>query len=186
MTLWRGEAGKLAVFAYDKTTGLAKTGDAANITAQRTLITDGAYGTPDATNDTNPTEHEATDHSGIYLFDITAAESECDELLVSAVSATSNILIEPVIVPTRRRHFTGGTVDDGAGAPTTTVFFSDLTTPANDTFNNMFLVFVTGTNVGLARKITDFAQSNGAFTVEAFPTAPSDGDKFIVIGKVPD
>ena len=50
MPYYRGVAAKIAVYAYDRTTGLAKTGDTANITAY--VSKDGAAGV--ATNDVNP------------------------------------------------------------------------------------------------------------------------------------
>jgi len=91
---------KLAVYAYDPTTAAgtdpSKTGDAANITAQ--ISKDGAASA--ATNDTNPTELDATDHPGVYIFDLTQAETNADLILLSAASATSNILLDPVQVLT--------------------------------------------------------------------------------------
>lgn len=86
----------IAVFAYDSTDGSARTGDAANITAQISL--DG--GTAAATNDTNPTELDATDHPGVYLFTMTQAETNADLVNLTPVSATANILLEPVFVYT--------------------------------------------------------------------------------------
>ena len=87
---------KLAVYAYDPTTAAgtdpSKTGDAANITAQ--ISKDG--GVSAATNDVNPTELDATDHPGIYIFDLTQAETNADMIIVSAKSATANILLDPV------------------------------------------------------------------------------------------
>ena len=91
---------KIGVYAYDPTvtpgTSPSKTGDAANITAEISL--DGAAST--ATNDVNPTELDATDHPGIYLFDLTQAETNADLINISAVSATSNVLLDPVQVLT--------------------------------------------------------------------------------------
>ena len=87
---------KVACFAYDSTDGSAKTGDASNITAQISI--DGAATA--ATNDTNPTELDAADAPGIYLFDLTQAESNGDLLVIAPVSSTSNILIEPLIIYT--------------------------------------------------------------------------------------
>ncbi len=88
---------KVAVYAYDKTTGAPKTGDAANITAY--IAIDG--GTPAATNDTNPTELDATNMKGWYLFDLTQAETNGNLILISPVSGTANILIDPVDVFTK-------------------------------------------------------------------------------------
>lgn len=101
MAIYKNVAGqKVAVYAFDGTTAAgsdpAKTGDAANITAQISL--DG--GVAASTNDVNPTELEATDHPGIYVFDLTQAETNADMIVLSAVSATGNILIDPVVIYT--------------------------------------------------------------------------------------
>ncbi|MFA5187042.1 MAG: hypothetical protein WC551_11220 [Patescibacteria group bacterium] len=88
---------KIAVFAYDTAAAAPKTGDAANITAQISL--DG--GATAATDDTNPTELDATDAPGIYIFDLTQAETNADLIILSAASATSDIVLEPVIVYTQ-------------------------------------------------------------------------------------
>lgn len=84
---------KLAIYAYDIVAAAAKTGDSTNITAEISL--DGAAST--ATNDVNPTELDATDHPGIYLFDLTQAETNADLVVVSAVSSSTDVNIEPVI-----------------------------------------------------------------------------------------
>lgn len=97
MAVYKNKASqKVACFAYDSTDGSAKTGDESNITAQISI--DGAATA--ATNDTNPTELDATDAPGVYLFDLTQAESDGDLLVIAPVSATSDILIEPLIVYT--------------------------------------------------------------------------------------
>lgn len=85
---------KIAVYAYDTSADGPKTGDAANITAQ--ISKDG--GATAATNDVNPTELDATDAPGIYIFDMLQAESNADLIVLSAVSSTSDIKIEPVII----------------------------------------------------------------------------------------
>ncbi len=89
-------AQKLAVYAYDTATGAPKTADAASITAQISL--DG--GAMSASNDTNPTELDATNAPGIYLFDLTQAETDADLIVFCATSATSGVVIEPVIIYT--------------------------------------------------------------------------------------
>ena len=87
---------KIAVYAHNTAADTPKTGDAANITAQISL--NGAATA--ATNDTNPTELDATDAPGIYLFDMTQAETNTDLIILSAVSATGDISIEPVLIYT--------------------------------------------------------------------------------------
>ena len=87
---------KIAVYAHDTSADAAKTGDAAQITAQISL--DG--GATAATNDVNPTELDATDAPGIYIFDMTQAETNADMLILCAVSSTADISIEPVVIYT--------------------------------------------------------------------------------------
>jgi hypothetical protein len=87
---------KIAVFAYDSTDGSKKTGDAGNITAQ--ISKDGAATA--ATNDVNPTELDATDAPGIYIFDLEQAETNADMIVLAAVSSTSDIELDPVIIYT--------------------------------------------------------------------------------------
>ena len=91
--MWKNRSGqKLMIWARDSAdAGVA--GDAANITAEISI--DG--GTSAATNDTNPTELDATDHPGIYIFDLTQAETNGDVVVISPVSATGTTIIEPVI-----------------------------------------------------------------------------------------
>lgn len=88
---------KIAVFAWDTVNSTEKTGDAANITAQ--ISKDG--GATAATDDVNPTELDATDAPGIYIFDVTQAETNADLMILFAKSATSDIKIEPVIIYTQ-------------------------------------------------------------------------------------
>lgn len=88
---------KVAVFAWDNAGGTAKTGDAANITGQISI--DG--GACAATDDTNPTELDATDAPGIYLFDTTQAETNGDLIVIQAASSTSDIEFRPVIIYTQ-------------------------------------------------------------------------------------
>ena len=87
---------KLAVFAWNNASGAPKTGDAGNITAQ--ISKDG--GTTAATNDVAPTELDATDAPGVYLFDLTQAETNANLVILSAVSSTADIDLQPVIIYT--------------------------------------------------------------------------------------
>jgi hypothetical protein len=98
---------KALVFAYNKTTGVALTGDAANITAN--VSKDGAA--PSASNDTNPTEIGG----GWYAFDLTQAETNCDLFLLYAASATSNILVTGV-----SGYTTGGAIPQAGVAAAAT------------------------------------------------------------------
>jgi len=80
---------KFVVFAFDATTNVPKTGDAANITAY--ISKD--YGSVTALGDTSATEMDATNAPGYYLFDATQAETNADFILVSGKSSTANIKV---------------------------------------------------------------------------------------------
>lgn len=105
---------KIAIYAHDTAADTPKTGNAASITAQISL--DG--GATAATNDVNPTELDATDAPGIYIFDMTQAETYADLVILSAVSGTADISIESVIVytlPTWAASQVAQTADHAAG-----------------------------------------------------------------------
>jgi len=87
---------KLAVFAWDTTADAAKTGDAANITGY--ISKDAAA--MSATNDANPTELDATNAPGVYIFDATQAETNANMLVLFATSSTADIKLDPMIVYT--------------------------------------------------------------------------------------
>lgn len=80
---------KVRVFAFDSTTGLPKTGDAANISAY--ISKD--FGAVTQLTDTSATEEDATNAKGYYLFDISQTETNADDISVSAKSSTSNIVV---------------------------------------------------------------------------------------------
>jgi len=94
---------KLTVFAFDSTTNLPKSGDAANITAYRSLDD----GTVTVLGDTSATEMDSTNAKGYYVFDLTQAETNGDKILFSGKSSTSNIVVVavPAVVYTVPANF---------------------------------------------------------------------------------
>lgn len=85
-----------------------------------------------------------------------------------------------------------GTVSDASPAAGDFDGASGLST-SNDFYNGCVLVFLTGTLTGIARKVSDYVGSttrNLAFTGSTgsadapFPTAPSDGDTFAILGRI--
>ncbi len=85
---------KFYIYAHDVLNDLPKTEDAANITARISKDGGGAA----QTDDVNPTELDATHLKGIYYFDALQAESNADAIMLSAVSSTANIRIDPVFI----------------------------------------------------------------------------------------
>jgi hypothetical protein len=100
---------KVIVFAFDATTNLQKSGDAANITAY--ISKD--FGAVTALTDTSATEMDATNAKGYYLFDITQTETNADLVLVTAKSSTANIVVigAPSAVFTTPANFTAASID---------------------------------------------------------------------------
>lgn len=97
--MFKNVAAKFMVFAFDSTTNLPKTGDAANITAYVSKD----YGTVTVLADTTATEMDSTNAKGYYLFDAAQGETNGDCLMVSAKSSTSNIVVvgAPAVIYTR-------------------------------------------------------------------------------------
>lgn len=85
--MFKNMASKLIVFCWDVTTGLPKTGDAANLTAYRSLD----FGTVTVLADTSATEIDSTNAKGYYLFDLAQGETNGDVNLYTCKSSTSNI-----------------------------------------------------------------------------------------------
>lgn len=100
---------KLIVFAFDATTGLPKTGDAANITA----YVNKDYAGATVLGDTSATEIESTNAKGYYLFDLTQGETNADCLNFTGKSSTANIVVvgAPTTVYTVPPNFNKAVID---------------------------------------------------------------------------
>lgn len=100
---------KLIVFAFDTTTNVAKTGDAANLTAYVSKD----YGAVTVLGDTSATEMDSANAKGYYLFDLTQGETNADCLLFSAKSSTGNIAVVgvPATIYTTPANFTAQSID---------------------------------------------------------------------------
>ena len=187
---------KVPVFAYDTLNDAPKTGDAANITAQ--ISKDGAACAP--TNDTNPTELDSSNAKGVYIFDMTQSEMNGDMIVISPVSSTTGIKLDPVFLyPFAQglKIYDLGVLHGSAktGTLSTTVNTVTITTlnPTDAYLNDAWIVYTSGALRGLGRKITSNSSSSGADTTlnfsgvsgdadAAWPTAPSNGDTFIILG----
>ena len=91
--MYKNVAGQFfVVFAWDTAANAPKIGDAANITTRILVAGVGA----EQSNDVHPTELDATHMKGLYIFNLTQAESNCNLFVASPVSSTANVQIEPV------------------------------------------------------------------------------------------
>ena len=87
--MFKNVASSFMVFAFDSTTNAPKTGDAANITCYVSKD----YGAVTVLADTSATEMDATNAKGYYLFAAAQGETNADILMVSAKSATANVVV---------------------------------------------------------------------------------------------
>lgn len=108
--MYRNTPATLKVFAFNRTTNVPVTGDAANITCRFAL--DG--GSRFALADTNPTEME----DGFYLFNVLAAENNGETADFFPESSTADV---QVIVVEHNRYTVIPTVSSGARTVTITV-----------------------------------------------------------------
>lgn len=179
--MYRGIANKLAVYAYNQTTGAAVTGDQANITAQ--ISKDGAASA--AVADTNPAQLDATNHPGVYLFDLTATECDAIMAVVTPKSATASVVLEVVEIQFDPAPFPVVVVVTDAGN-TATTFKTDLTEATTDFWKDAYFAFFTGALKGQVKKITAYNGTTKFLSFTAgspagFTATPAAGDKSYVI-----
>jgi hypothetical protein len=105
--MFKNTATKIALFAFDTTTGAPKTGDAANLTAYVSKD----YGTVTALGDTSATEMDATNAKGWYLFDVAQAEANADALLFTGKSTTANVSVVGQHIFTTPANFSSQSID---------------------------------------------------------------------------
>lgn len=100
---------KLTVYAFDSTTNLPKTGDAANITAYVNIDDAGT----NVLADTSAAENSSANAAGFYTFDLAQAETDGNKLLFSAKSTTANIVVigVPSVVYTDPANYTALLID---------------------------------------------------------------------------
>jgi hypothetical protein len=161
MAIWKNVTSqKVPIFAFDQVAGAAETGDAGNITAQISI--DG--GSSAAVTDTNPTELDATNQAGVYLFDLTQAETNGNLIVITATSSTANVVIEPLILFT--------TVGDGTRVAVDTQAISGDTTAADNleaAFDGTGSVTISADLAGTTQDFTTalteaYANDNATFT----------------------
>lgn len=167
---------KLIVYAFNSTTNLPTTGDAANLTAYVSID----WGSVTVLADTTATEMSSTNAAGYYTFDLAQAETNGNVLLFSAKSSTSDIVVlaMPATVFTTPPNFTalaitsgGVTLADGVshggtlGSSTATLALSRASIVSGS--SNTVALTVTGNGTGNGATFTSGAGATGngiAFT----------------------
>jgi hypothetical protein len=124
---------QLTVQMWDATTGLPKTGDAANLTAYVSKDD----GSVTALTDTSATEASSSNAKGQYLFNLTQGETNADKLTFSVVSATSNIVgvATPAVVYTRPANASALSIDSSGRVDVGKALGTAVTLDANNVLN---------------------------------------------------
>jgi len=138
----------ICMFAFTTTTGVPKTGDAANITPYITKD----FGAVTALTDTSATEMDATNAPGWYKFDVTQTESNADAILFTAKSATANISVVGQFVYTTPASFTAFVTPTGAAVNATQLAGQTITASGGVTFPAATLASTT--NITAATGVT--------------------------------
>lgn len=117
------------------------------------------------------------------LDELTAAEMDGHLIGLKFSLATANAITCTLVTdPAVEIH---GQVDDEAATASSFAAATGLSA-TDDTYNRLWLVFVSGALQGISRQITDYVGSTRTFTlVDALPAAPADEDRFIIIGHGP-
>jgi hypothetical protein len=172
--MFKNVATKIALFAFDTTTGTPKTGDAANITAYVSKD----YGTVTVLADTSATEMDSTNAKGWYLFDVAQGETNADALLFTAKSSTANISVTGQYIFTTPNRFTTLVIDAAGLADANTVKLgpsgSGTAQTARDVGASVLLSSGTGTGqVSLSSGTVTVGTNNdktGYALTQTFPT----------------
>lgn len=117
---------KIALFAFDYTTGAPKTGDAANLT----FYVNKDWGGLNALADTSASELSSTNAPGWYVCDVSQSETNADALHFTGKSSTSNVVVVGQMVYTRPPNFTSLTIS--GGKVPATIAAGDIATNAVD------------------------------------------------------
>lgn len=120
---------KVLLFAFDASTNLPKTGDAANITAY--VSKDNGAAT--VLGDTTATELDSTNAKGWYSFDLTQGETDAYDLLFTGKSSTSNVSIVGRPFQTTPASFTAFVTPTGAAVNATQFAGQTITAAAGVT-----------------------------------------------------
>ncbi len=178
---------KIQLFAFNATTNVPKTGDAANITAYVSKD----HGAVTVLGDTSATEMDAANSPGVYVFDLTQGETNGDELTFSAKSSTADIKIVPRFVTTVPVNYTLFSLDGNGRVDTIKLASQTITAAAGVTFPSSVAsptnitagTITTATNVttvnGLAANVITATSINiGAITAAKFASGAIDATAF--------
>jgi len=177
---------RIALFVYDSSTGLAVTGDAANITVSVSLD-GGAFSSIGA-----PTEIG----NGWYYIAPTASQTNGDLLVLKAVSVTANVVCDGLSLYPKRPNpdaVIRGYVSDVTPGVSTFQVGSPTNEPALSTVANFYVgavvMFTSGTLKGMSRRVDEYTYNvTGPVRTCVFdsewPVAPATNDEFVIAGRI--
>jgi hypothetical protein len=165
---------KAIFFAFDVTTNLPKTGDAANITPYVSKD----FGTVTVFATTTITELDATNAKGFYTGTLSQAETNADTLLFSAKSSTANIVVlgAPATVFTNPANFTTFSIDGSGRIDLGKILGTAVSTPATagvldvnvKNMNNVAATSITTVNANIgSTQPLNFTGTAGSATVKS-------------------
>lgn len=131
-------------------------------------------------------EVDATNMPGLYRFDPPNAAFAAGAGRVILQLVFTGAFVEPLDVALTPLPdlIVGAVVTNGSNSATS--FDTDLTGSNAASYDNMYLVFRTGSNAGMVRKVaaSGFNTGTGFLTVTAaFPSTPANTDAFVLINQ---
>lgn len=121
----------VTLYAVDASTGLPKTGDAANMVFY--VSKDDGSVTAIASNSGVPTEIDSTNAKGAYKIALSQAETNADKGLFSGKSSTSNVVVVPAVIYTDPPLYTAFVTPTGAAVNATQFAGQTITAAAGVT-----------------------------------------------------
>lgn len=131
-------------------------------------------------------EVDATNMPGLYRFDIPNAALAAGAGRAIVQLVFTGALVEPLDIGLTALPDIEAALVVTDGGNTATAFKTDLLGSASASYDNMFLLFRTGANAGMVRKVAagGFNTSTDVITLTAaFPNTPASGDAFVMVNQ---
>jgi hypothetical protein len=185
---WLGTAVTLSATTTKPEVDVASISDDATAANNAELAFDGTgYGFTGSTMPWNAAwdaEVQSEVNDGLVAFFTSSAQlvdDIWDEVLTKAAHNVANSAAKYMRQVKQSVSVSESAINDPGAAATTTVFNTDLT-EVDDFWNDCVLVFTSGSLAGQCKPIADFANANGAITLdEALTSVPADNDEFVIL-----
>lgn len=175
---------RIAIYVYNSATGLAVTGDAANITVSISLD-GGAFSSVGA-----PTEIG----NGWYYIAPTATQTNGDLLVLKATSSTANVVCDGLSLYPKKPNpdsVIRGYVSDATPSVSAFAVSNPTNEPTLSTVADFYVgavvMFTSGSLKGMCRRVDQYTYDGVTRTVlfdSEWPVAPSTNDEFVIAGRI--